>query len=1291
MKGSCKIGVVIAVSIASILLTGGMVRGATCGTPSLADYTAYPPFIGNIVEPNVLILLDNSGSMFYFAYDFNGSDVSEGFTPTTNYYGYFDPDKWYEYKNSRFEETGNKSDRAKTASEWDGNFLNWLTMRRVDIARKVLVGGKAVSRSGQGNPHDLLGEQADYSGRGYLKRITGAEDYTPYTGERCFRFNRGSSSVSSFGVGPSDGDCSYSKLVTGGYYYNVKIHLSDEPLGVLQQLQDKVRWGLEFFNTTQGGRIKVEIDDGLQSSMVTAIENERPSTWTPLAEALWTATGYFAQDSTTADTGPRYFSSNGQSYRVGETADPFNFGNGAGAQAEYVPCAKSFVLVITDGEPTYDRVLPSHIEGYYSDYTDGTDPVPSWAGSDYFWYSPNYGSHYIDDIALWSRVDVSQGKYRDLRPDLEGDQYITSYFVYAAFSGASPDGRRLLKQAARNGGFEDLNGNYLPDIAEEYDKNGDGDPDNYFEAEEGYALENALISALTDILNRVLSGTAVSVLTTTGEGDGAVYQAFFYPSIMEGLNEIKWLGYLQGLLVDSYGNLREDTNNNKGLDLDTDLIIRTWFDETEKKVMVDRFRDADGNGAFDCIDSDGDGRVDTGTCTNDVKVDTIEFREISPLWEAGQLLFEKTPAERRIYTTTDGSTLLPNNGFSTTNASILRPYLRAADTTEAANIIDWIRGDDLSGITDAGHPDGYRSRTRTIDGLQSTWKLGDIIHSTPTSVSKPHERFYTYDNTYAYFRDKYRNRRTVVYVGANDGMLHAFNGGFYDTENDSGELINKFCIGGDSNGDGTISDVECSSGTYQLGEELWAFIPRDLLPHLKWLTDPSYTHVYYVDLKPRIADVRIFTPDDVHPYGWGTILIGGMRYGGKAICVNDDFGSGTECRTFRSTYFALDITDPETEPRLLWTFTDTSAPGDLGFTSVYPAIVRIEGSLGSEKWYAVFGSGPSADPSGPSTGSVYIVDLAGSNGEISSWTLSGNYWKKVPSGSSGSFMADAIAVDVNRDHSTDVVYLGNVYQQGTNWRGEMLRLVTKNSQDPSDWTLSTLYDPGRPVTASPSAALDDDGNLWVFFGTGKFLDQSDKDNTDQQAFYGIKDICQPWLPDNYSCTDTVVQGDLLDVSSAVVSVGGSSVTGVSGASNWAELISRINAKDGWYLEFPVAGERSIVKPLVISGLVAWATYLPDDNLCSPEGESNVYVVYYETGTAFRSHVFVEDKGTSLSTVERTKNIGSGAPSSIVGMVTKKGTIKGFAQTSTGEIKEFELDTPIKPYSYIQRFKRGGIR
>ncbi len=83
-----------------------------------------------------------------------------------------------------------------------------------------------------------------------------------------------------------------------------------------------------------------------------------------------------------------------------------------------------------------------------------------------------------------------------------------------------------------------------------------------------------------------------------------------------------------------------------------------------------------------------------------------------------------------------------------------------------------------------------------------------------------------------------------------------------------------------------------------IGDELWGFIPQELLPHLRWLADPSYTHVYYVDLKPKVTDVRIFPNDADHPGGWGTILIGGFRMGGSCGNLYDARSEDDICGRF---------------------------------------------------------------------------------------------------------------------------------------------------------------------------------------------------------------------------------------------------------------------------------------------------------------------------------------------------------------------------------------------------------
>ena len=148
------------------------------------------------------------------------------------------------------------------------------------------------------------------------------------------------------------------------------------------------------------------------------------------------------------------------------------------------------------------------------------------------------------------------------------------------------------------------------------------------------------------------------------------------------------------------------------------------------------------------------------------------------------------------------------------------------------NLINFIRGDEVTGL-----------RTRMIEvpvgsGNYKVWRLGDPIHSTPTIVGAPKARYdLNYgDSTYNAFYQQYRNRRQVVYVGANDGMLHAFNGGYYHKGDDA------TTAGTVEHGWYTKNPTDNSSGP-NLGSELWSYIPQELLPHLQWLARTDYTHV----------------------------------------------------------------------------------------------------------------------------------------------------------------------------------------------------------------------------------------------------------------------------------------------------------------------------------------------------------------------------------------------------------------------------------------------------------------
>ncbi len=130
-----------------------------------------------------------------------------------------------------------------------------------------------------------------------------------------------------------------------------------------------------------------------------------------------------------------------------------------------------------------------------------------------------------------------------------------------------------MQQAAKMGGYDEQdlipNG---PDKTSEWDRvNADGTtgstvvgcnadciPDNYYEGTDDDQLSTQLLAVFTDVEAKVASGSAVGVLAATATGEGALYQAYFFPTLKTAISEVKWLGYLQSLWLDRFGNLRED-------------------------------------------------------------------------------------------------------------------------------------------------------------------------------------------------------------------------------------------------------------------------------------------------------------------------------------------------------------------------------------------------------------------------------------------------------------------------------------------------------------------------------------------------------------------------------------------------------------------------------------------------------------------------------------------------------------------------------------------------------------
>lgn len=1267
-------------------------------------------------------------------------------TSAKEYYGYFNSDYFYEntgtfvhkYKKLHYVNatpTAIGYWRAETLSGtpvtltnslieseglYDGNWMNWMTMRRIDVLRKVLMGGLATSRTGGGN-QTIYGESppAAQSSRYFDREFHASlSAVTPYVGTVSdpvrYRveeddFIIDTTNDDSFTNSDVDFRIAIRKLQT----YDPDSFGSDGNLsGVFQQYFDRARWGLEFFNNGDGnggsgGSIVRTIEDGNIQDLLTQLQNKNCDTWTPLAESFYVAMQYFKQED--ADTSLDY--PNGAAPHANDGHDPFK------QDGADVYCAKSFVLLLTDGLSTKDSKIP---DIYKKDFDgDGDQLGCDEDDSDTVCDFGSGGTDYLDDLALYARTT-------DLRTDMPDEQNILLYNVFALSNDDSA--RQLLMDASRNGGFEDFDGDGKPDGTYtdppedrlEWDRNGDAIPDTYFEATDGAQLEKELGRAIEDILRRAASGTAVSVISSSAEGEGNIVQAFFRPVVEDGDEKITWAGYLQSLWVDSRGNIREDTNQNQQLDLNVDRILK--FRTDNGKTIVDRYSVT--TNAYPTLDS-----------TN--LIDFVSFDDLPALWKAGDKLASRVPSTRNITTFIDADNdKVVDSGeivsFVEGNSSSIAPYLGVASsdwdylgethTNRTNNLINYVRGQD-SGL------DGtYSVRNRTIDG--QTWKLGDIVYSSPVIVAAPAERYdqiYA-DASYRDFYNRYKNRETVVYAGANDGMLHAFTSWYY----------NRYST--EFTADLPQPDGSTITTTDPIGSELWAYIPQSLLPHLKWLADPDYSHVHYVDLTAKVFDAKIL-PDNTHytdsgtDPDWGSFLLVGLNYGGKHIWSNGDYdGDGTdETRHFYPTYTLIDVTEPRS-PRIVWerTYSEPASPTesanndtDLGLTMNQPSIVKV-----NDEWFAVFGSGPN-DFSVESlrNGHVYVVNLATG----APYQNGANDWL-FETNSPRAMMAESSSYDRNLNYSVDSIFIGESFDNdsgvGLDWDGSMYKIRVPWScsvascsyygvngsynSNPSSWVLSKVFNSSRPISAAPALSIDNKGNSWLYFGTGRYFTESDKTSSDIDYFIGLKD---PFfnrekygpLGDgtyylNTVSSKTIAEADLFDPNSFAISESGTVYdmpAGTPSTENFNSLVGLANAKDGWQRTLEnVSGERMFNKPVIIGGIALNTSFAPAANICTSGGTSYLYGLYYLSGTAYKKAVFEADVDEELGSGDTAEirnlesvDLGAGLSSSPTLHVGRQedGGVTVFYQKSTGEVGQLSADPALNPRSGLKSWleERGN--
>lgn len=332
--------------------------------------------------------------------------------------------------------------------------------------------------------------------------------------------------------------------------------------------------------------------------------------------------------------------------------------------------------------------------------------------------------------------------------------------------------------------------------------------------------------------------------------------------------------------------------------------------------------------------------------------------------------------------------------------------------------------------------------------------LGDIVNS-GVRYLEGSEAVYSGTNFsgHAAYRTTNKTRTPVAYVGANDGMLHAF----------------------------STTD----------GKELFAYIPGAVFSNLPGLTARAFQHKYFVDSTPMVGDVQ-------NGATWNTVLTGGLGGGGKG-------------------YYALNITDQTnfagaTEANLksipIWEFTDQQ-DADLGLTFNEPSVDPVSGAnsqiakvadsnVATGVWRTIVGNGY-----GSIDGKSVLFMLDSLTG-VASVKL------EATDGPSNG-LSTPTPVDTNRDGLIDTVYAGDLTgkihkfqfskSSGSNY------VVAKSGDTAGQWRyIGVVYNSGQPITTAPTVARSCDGTGYIVaFGTGKLNEDSDYQNTSARAFFSVKD------------------------------------------------------------------------------------------------------------------------------------------------------------------------------------------
>lgn len=532
------------------------------------------------------------------------------------------------------------------------------------------------------------------------------------------------------------------------------------------------------------------------------------------------------------------------------------------------------------------------------------------------------------------------------------------------------------------------------------------------------------------------------------------------------------------------------------------------------------------------------------------------------VWDAGLILTGKeatttpltaavpaspTPDARKIYTAqinADRSlTTIPFKWTNlTTDQKILlnkSPVTLDPDTLGEKRV-NYLRG---SRVDEIGYANGiFRQRDRI---------LGDIINSNPTYVGAPASNIRGDGYEDFYNADAQKNRTKAVYVGANDGMLHAFN---------------------------AIDGVE-----------LFAYVPNAVIDGLNKLTGTNYVHQPYVDGTLTVKEAKIGEK-------WKTILASGMGGGAQGLFVLDvtnpaDFAGGAGAIWEFTDKDDVDMGNLTTAPQIakfrIGVDANTKAP-------VYKYFIVVPSGLNNyrDDGHSNFGKPEEAE------GALFLLSLDKNSSDA--WSEGTNYYKfktpvKVATLQNG--LSSPALVEGN-DGAVSYAYAGDL--QGNLWRFDFTGDAPANGKSSTTplFTAKIGTDNFQPITQQPKVVFAPNGGYLILFGTGKYVEDADAapGNFKTQSFYGIYDTTDAAYVVSRS-TDLEVRTLAKDPSSDAVTITGNKFNyGVASP-----------FKKGWYLDFLGSGsvngtgERSVTDSLVTYGRLFFNSLITGSDPCATGG------------------------------------------------------------------------------------------